>query len=257
MVRGLTIAQKRALQISGRSLTRNAIPASGGTHQWNHGEGSGTTLTDSIASLDGSINGSTWISGAGTNDVHLKYDGEDDYTDLGSDSRSKFRHFVEDGEGTIFYWTKPDQISTRVSAISSSLSTSDVGVSIEYNWNSDGEIRWMSVNRNKEIWDTQGTNSALIADEWQPIAVTVDGSTAHVYQGNPSDDYSVSEVAADTFSTDDLISSNLDHNVALGRHQQSSDFYFDGAMDLLFIDTAVWSQSEIQSFAEDSKGYYL
>jgi hypothetical protein len=85
----------------------------------------------------------------------------------------------------------------------------------------------------------------------------VDGSTAYEYLGNPSDNYSVSEAAVDTFSTDDLISSNLDHNVALGRHQQSSDFYFDGAMDLMFIDTAVWSQSEIQSFAEDSKGYYI
>jgi len=233
------------------------VPNSGGTHQWNHDEASGTALTDELESLDGTINGATWESGVGTNDGYLRYDGSNDWTDLGSDSRSEFRHFVEDGEGTIFFWTKPDQISTRVSAISSSLSTSDVGVSVEYNWNSDGEIRWMSVNGSKEIWDTQGTNSALIADVWQPIAVTVGESTAHVYQGDPSDKYSISEVASDTFSTDELISSDLDYNMAFGRHQQGTNFYFDGGVDLVFADSVAWSQSEIQSFVDDSASFFM
>jgi hypothetical protein len=115
----------------------------------------------------------------------------------------------------------------------------------------------MSVNRNKEIWDTQGTNSALIADEWQPIAVTVDGGTACVYQSDPSDNYSVSEVAADTYWIDELLPSDLDHNVALGRHQQNIDIHYDGEMDLFFTDAMAWSQSEIQSFVNDSMKFYV
>ena len=43
-----------------------AIPDSGGTHQWNHLENGGTTLGDSIGTLDATINGATWTSGLGT-----------------------------------------------------------------------------------------------------------------------------------------------------------------------------------------------
>lgn len=205
MVRGLTIAQKRALQISGRSLTRNTIPDSGGTHQWNHDEGSGTTLTDSIASLDGSINGATWESGAGADDVYLKYDGSTDNTDLGLDSRSEFRHFVEDGIGSIFLWIRPATTSERFTVIGSGLKSENVNIAIELNDDANGDIRWVIHNSESTVWDTGGVTASITAGEWQPIAATVDGvGAACVYRGNPSEEYVVSKVASDSFDTDDL-----------------------------------------------------
>jgi len=59
-------------------LRSNAIPDSA-IHQWEYGEGSGTTVTDNIGDISGSISGASWISDSESQGGYrLSFDGIDD-----------------------------------------------------------------------------------------------------------------------------------------------------------------------------------
>lgn len=56
-------------------------------HHWPTDEGSGSTLTDNKGTVDGTINGETWVSDSNAvGDFVLDSDGTDDYTNLGADT---------------------------------------------------------------------------------------------------------------------------------------------------------------------------
>jgi len=81
----------------------SAIPDSG-DHQWFIDEGSGTTLNDSVGSVNATINGATWESESGTvGGQYLEYDGVDD-------------HFATDStlgidKGTVCGWVRPKEFT--------------------------------------------------------------------------------------------------------------------------------------------------
>jgi hypothetical protein len=53
-------------------------------HRWKINEGSGTTLSDSIGSANGTVNGSTWVSNNWTGGYALDGNGTDNYIDVGT-----------------------------------------------------------------------------------------------------------------------------------------------------------------------------
>jgi hypothetical protein len=72
-------------------------------HQWSHDEGAGTTLTDNIGAVNGSISGATWTSLAdAVGGYYLSYDGTNDVTSLGDDPFP----FLYSGDYTITAFVK-------------------------------------------------------------------------------------------------------------------------------------------------------
>ena len=225
------------------STIGSVVPDSGGTHQWNTDEAEGTTLTDAIGELDGTINGATWTSGEGAGDVYLSYDGTDDYTDLGADSRTELTHFTEDGEGTVFAWVNPDFSSDFRSILSSGASDDDVGIL----------FRAIDSNEYQFTLITDGTSASVsggnLESGWIPVAATADGSTARLFVGE-----SMTEVGSDTIT--DSTTNDFTANVNIGRTTEQDTHYWDGGIDIVWTDNQARTQSFLQSFVDDSKQFY-
>lgn len=224
------------------TLLPGAIPDSGGTHQWDHGEGTGSTLADSIGSLDGAINGATWVSvGQG---YFLDYDGGDDYTDLGSGSTSAFTHFTELGTGTWFAIVNPDDVSVG-QLFSSTFATSVRGAGFRFN---GGQLDAFLGDGNGNTIG-RATGGSISTGSRVPLAVTADGSDLMAWVGDP-----ISQVASDSLSN--LTAGDWGSTVKIGRRGEESSEFFDGGMGVSFTDASAWSQSELQSFIDSLGDFY-
>ena len=221
------------------SVGIDAIPDSQGTHQWNHDEGSGTTLGDAIGSLDGSISGATWLTDAGAGDAYLDYDGSDDTTELGTVSQSEFTHFTENAQGTIFAWINPDATDSDRSIFTSGRSSNDVQISFEI---ASGELQIL-LGDGSGSYMVNTSGGSVSTDVWQPAAFTCDGSTARLFLGDP-----ISEVAS--ASTSGGTSNDLTAPVEFGNAK------FDGGQDLIWTDNVARSQSSLQDFIDSSSEFY-
>ena len=228
--------------------TVSTIPDSGGTHQWNHLENGGTTLGDSIGTLDATINGATWTSGLGTGGGHLDYDGVDDDSVL-SGGASEFTHFTDAGTGTFFTWINPDTLDDSRVILGSTATTTEVGV---YFAISGGDLRCSLYYGTNEGGFGVGTNAKASypasAGEWAPVAFTADGSTLKVWAGDP-----ITEIASDTL--EGTTGSDWSNDPYFG-YGPLTDYRHDGGMDLTFTDSDAWTQSELQSFVDDSREFY-
>jgi hypothetical protein len=80
------------------------------TNHYPTDEGSGTNLTDNEGTIDGTIEGATWQTGAGTNDTFLLYDGTNDYTDFNNPGSPLL---PETADWTAFFWVRPDAIDVE------------------------------------------------------------------------------------------------------------------------------------------------
>ena len=132
----------------------SAIPDSEADHQWNYTAGSGTTVEDTIGSLDAEYTSISWGSSAGADDTHGLLDGVNDYADLGSSTRSDWAHFIQDGEGTLFAWVNPEDASD-----------------IHQVFNSDTS-------------DTNSIMLGIVNDDGFRVQTVADGSGATVNQGD-------------------------------------------------------------------------
>ena len=231
------------------SVTRDDIPDSGGTHQYNATAGTGTTLEDVIGSLDGDIQGASWQSGIGAGDNYLLYDGDTDQTELpGSDS--DLSHFSI-GQGTIFAWIRPDS-RDRSPICGVSSSTSDAGGPY-LDWEQDEEFRveWIIDNERYKIEASPGAPT----ETWFPVILTGDGSggEAEGYWGDPTNNYELESLG--TVSLPSATEGNLDDTMLLGRIR-AGEVTFDGGQDIVWFDDKKRSQSDLQSFVDDSKHLY-
>lgn len=71
------------LRTSLRNVTTGAVIPDSAIHRWILDESSGTTLSDSIGSISGTVNGATWVSGNWQGSYALEGDGTDDFIDWG------------------------------------------------------------------------------------------------------------------------------------------------------------------------------
>lgn len=220
------------------------VPDSGGTHQWNHLEKGGTTLGDSIGTLDATINGATWTSGLGTGGTHLDYDGVDDDSVL-SGGASEFTHFTDAGTGTFFTWINPDTLDDSGVILGSTATTTEVGA---YFVITGGDLRCSLYYGTSDVSTLAKASYPASAGEWAPVAFTADGSTLKVWAGDP-----ITEIASDTLAGS--TGSDWSNDPYFG-YGPLTDYRHDGGMDLTFTDSDAWTQSELQSFVDDSREFY-
>jgi len=225
-----------------------AIRNSGGTHQWSFDEGSGTTAADYIGSLDGTLNGPSWISGKGVGDYHLDFDGADDYVSLGSASQSELTHFTNSQTGTFATWVNFDSVSSLQILFGGKIGTADVSVKLYINTN--GEVVWRGDDSSSTMWQISST-ATLPTNEWRLIAATVDGSTARVFV----EDSGGSVNQENSASTSGGTSSDWSNQAVFGK-SQSNKRYFDGGMGVSYIDEVADSQSELQTWRDDTVRYF-
>ena len=232
----------------------DAIPDSGGDHQWDKDEGSDSTIADSIGTLDGTlVNNPSWADDAGAGGFYIDYNGTDQYADLGSDSRSELRHFTDDGKGTLFAWVNPDDVSGQNMIIGSSISTGDTAPGFGLVILDDGDIRFVGVTDTEgEVpWDITASDVIGTGDGWVPVAGTLDGSTARIYVGD-----GMTEEASGPIDSGDLESNDLEHNASIAREARDDQRHFDGGIDLVWTDNVERSQSDLQDFVNDSEDFY-
>jgi len=221
----------------------SAIPDSGGDHQWNTNEGGGTTLTDSIGDLNGSINGPSWETGGGTHDVYLFYDGSDDYVDLGSQSQSALSSVVE-APATICAWiyVSEDVSSDRLNIFATE--TTSNGNNFNFQWREDNNEFWLQVAPD----DFRLNGGSITYDEWIPTAFTISSSEGNLYVGENMDNVDSGAYAPS--------SGDLEHNVKIGGESDSLVARFYGGIDLSFYEEREWSRSELQDWVDDTKKFY-
>lgn len=227
----------------------NAIPDSGGTHQYNATAGSGTTLTDSIGSLNGSINGATWKSEAGAKDAYLDYDGTDDRTEI-TGSASDLGHFIN-GHGTLFAWIKPtaDQYGNFLD--SGGIGTGNSGL-VGITRQSDGSLRTTANNQNGDgMWDISPSDK--LSQNWRAVAMTADGSKARLFKTDSND--TVSQIGSESISNTQP-DKDLKNDLHLGYDSDNSGNQFAGGIDIVWTDSVAQSQSNIQLFVDGSKQFY-
>ena len=228
----------------------SAIPDSGGDHQWNIDEGSGATIEDSNGGLDGTIDGATWQSGlGGTDDTILFYDGSDE-THI-SDS-TEMTHWLNDGEGTVFSWIKPTNYSSdRYFVLGSGATDSDKAFGLFFRGD-DFRFRIGDGDDTSTVRMMAGTPSDY-NDEWIGFGATADGSTARMYIATPGD-YTVTEIESESVS--DTSSGSWTYDVLMGNNPRSSGENFEGHIDLTIHDSSGMSESGLQSWVDDTKGFY-
>jgi hypothetical protein len=248
------------LDINGQTIEIEVthIPDSGADHQWNYVEGSGTVVRDVKGSLNANFTGINWQNGLGAEDYYALLDGNDDRGELGDASKSDFAHFVNQGKGTLFSWVKPDVKKLQYIICSQLGNSGENNNHISFLLDQDKSFRFDimmdGVDDSKEVAIKTGTYPV---NEWFATAAVVDGSNAYIYKATQPD-FDVVEVGSDTFP--DTASGDLEKSVNLGGgrdYQGSYTRYFNGSLDIQFKDASVWSQSELQSFVDDSKNLYL
>jgi len=242
---------------------------SGFDHRWRHDEGSGGPQDTGTSStvLDGTLNGPTWQSGDGFANTHLEYDRpNDDYTQLPSAAKSELAHFANTGEGTLFVWvrpgdvtTNPDQFGARGVIIGSRSGTADSG---KINWQltieSDYTVKW-------RVGDDTGSGSvtgvlssanAVAQGSWYSIGVRQNGSIAYLYIGTPGG--SLSQVASASVSPS---SGDHEEEVQFGATRGGSgpinqSETYDGDIDRCLIDSSDVGETGLKSIHDQTEADY-
>lgn len=231
------------------SATQAAVaPDSGANHQWDWTAGSGTTVTDVNGAEDASWNAVGWQTGAGANDVYGRPDGSDDY---GSWSTTAF-DFGISGPITIFQWLKPESSISDDRLINSEFSS--VNNNLYTGFGSGTAFDWMLTRGGNQQSIRAGDVSNYYGD-WIAYACTAGPSNGMVsYLATPGDSYSVDQLG--TTSVPPTDSGSWENTVTWGGYQGNSENSFNGGIDVSFIDDTEWTQSELQTFVDDSKGLY-
>jgi hypothetical protein len=231
------------------------IPDSGADHQWNYVEGSGTTVADNIGSLDADwSDGITWVGGPGAKGVHASLDGNDDYGDLGTASRSEFRHFVDAQQGTLFSWLRIDSFDKQRLEIIGSGAGGIPGFDLYFENAGAGSGYSFRLGDNTTDGGPLRAGSLPPTGEWIVTAATISGNTTRVFEALPSTDYSVIEVAS--AGSPSSVNSDLDFKVSIGRRTSNNGRHFNGDFDIQFVDSVARTQSQLQSFVDDTKQFY-
>lgn len=238
-----------------RSSLRNvqvgdAVPDSGGAHQWSADGGSGD-LTDSIGSLTGVKNGWTWTSGAGTGNTYPLYDGADDYTDLGSNSQSEYAHIVNTNTFTLFAVVKPENISGDEVIIG----TDANGPGFLFRFNSS-DINYFVTSLNAGADNVDASSADIVNNEWQVVAITGDNTDYNFYHRSLEDNSDTLDNIGTSSVSRSTSSDGLNDNVSFGRSTGTNDRYFQGGIDYVFTDTSARQQSALSSIANDLEQFY-
>ena len=211
-------------------------------HIWYHNEGQGTTLGDSVGNKDGVIDGSSWGSGQGTEDVYLDHDGANDFVDLGD--------FTYTGSMSAAIWAYPQDDSNHhlINLFNEdggpgSVNAQFLIVAV------DGEWRVVVAGEDGDVANTFGS---VELNEWQLLCLDFDGTTATGYQ------YSLIEGGlkdSTSYSTANELSVT-DDPFFIADRPVVSDRHFEGRTDYMTLEFAANAQTAFDDhFAETRRLY--
>jgi subtilisin family serine protease len=209
-------AQQQVLYIEGSTQSVDPVAA------YSFNAGSGSTLTDSAANHDGTIEGATWTA-SGKYGSALDFDGNDRVTipDAGDlDLTDSF---------TLEAWVSPDTYAAGRPVISKGELSGPVGYMLtgEVNGKPQGLIA------NTTTKSVTGP-TALSKGTWSHVAVTSDGTTLRLYVGGQLKATAPSVVLKGTGGV-----LEIGHSVFSG--------YFDGRIDEVRIYDETLSQGQIEA----------
>ena len=227
--------------VRGRRLP-DAIPDSGGDHQWNFEEGSATNVKDSIGSLDAPFTDITWESGAGAGDVHGVLDGTDDYANLGT--QSAFTHLINDGVGSVAWWVKIDSDSDQYAVLGTQLSEQTTSFGF---WVDTGSPKFtMSDGSGAYAVDVSGGSFA--ADMWHMMGARLDGDECHIY----ADGELVVSETIDNTTTGEWAT----YNVHIGAFDGGSNRLYGGGIDIGFVASVDIGDQGMIDWYNDTEGLF-
>lgn len=227
-----------------------AIPDSGGTHQWNFSDSPDLTVDDSIGMLNAPFTDLTWESGFGVDGTYASLDGVDDAADLGSASRTEFNHWTDSGQGTIAMWVRKDDTDSSLDCFFVSANSGNNN-SVAFQDEGDGNLM-LRIGGTGNIQDAQSGTGALTSGTWIFVAGTADGSNSYVYYATVNDS-SISQVGSTSLTAP---GGDLANNVGLGFDQKEGSRYFAGDMSLSYVNSTADTQSELDSWFNDTKEFF-
>jgi len=233
------------------STVFSAIPDSGALHQWNFTEGTGTTVADDNGSLDLEFSSiSSWGVGTGAGDTFAVLDGANDHVGLSDDT---WDFFMDPAEGTLFFWCRPDFSNARRQLVATDRDNSGNELYLRVGTGDNDGLRLVHTVDGDYTTINGGSVDPYVGEWIVVAAVCNDGGTDKLYLAGPSD-YDVTEVASG--SGPGSSSGTWDSPISMYRRTAGDTEYFEGGVDLAFVDNSVLSQSDIQQFVDNSKGLY-
>ncbi len=192
-----------------------------------------------------SVSGATWSDTAGIGGWHLDYDGTDDNTSVTDTAFSADTY-------TMMAWFKPDEADGNSgNAIATVNSNGNAGMNIVWELNTANQFGVFFNNANSGSNLFLDTNKSVSVGEWVFVAGVADfaSNNAVVYSGLASDS-GISTGDSGTYDNTGDMGSVETINVG-------DNGGFDGGIDApqYGIDQAL-SQSEVDSFFQDSKEFY-
>ena len=223
----------------------DALPDSGGLHQWDVVEGEGTTLNDGIATLDLNFNGLSWASGAGTEDIYAVLDGMDDEATVGPSEFESMRT----GQATMATWLRPDDDGStenrNVWGVERELTGTAVGMDFRGSY-------FVRLTLNGESSAVSG--GSVPTNEWVFVAFTSDVNGDMVLYAAEAPDYDV--LIIDTAACPSATTDDWKDDFQFGDMSLEPNENYGGGWDLSFYDNSSFTQPELQSWVDDSKQFY-
>ena len=220
------------------------------SNRWPHNEGSGTTLGDSIGSINGSINGPSWVTGSGgEGSAYLDYDGVDDETDFSNNAS----HFDHDTQSWML-WVNPDDITTNRAYIRYNDSAEDLLI-----WNrgdtANGRLECFMDDADGGSDLETGADGVLSSGVWNFVTVVLDNmNQVAVYHAVASDTDVGAPISTQNYDQglDSTISS-----VAFGLRDDGTDGHDGGMDDVLFCQGSAIPESDIEEWFDSTKQSYV
>ncbi|WP_373231214.1 LamG-like jellyroll fold domain-containing protein [Cohnella sp.] len=218
---------------------RTAYAAATPTHLYAMNEGSGTTVTDSAGSSNGTLNGgASWTAGKSGQGVSL--DGTDDYI--------SFPALVQGyTDFTISTWVKLDALHTwdRIFDFGSGtnaymLLTPKSG---------SNTLRFTITNSGGGGEQFVESAKSIPTGAWMHLAVVLSGSTAILYVNGE-------EVARNTISLTPARLGTLTNNY-IGKAQYTGNPYMQGTVDDFRVYNSALSASDLSSLVHTPSAYYV
>lgn len=236
-------------------LTEDAddIPDSGGNHQWNFDEGSGTIAADSIGSLHLDFTSiSSWGSGVGAGDAYAILDGS---TDQATVDNSSFAPLRENAEGTFIFWIRNDVDGGFIQTVSATeFAGSNTNYVLTVRFDEDEYVWRLALDGDDGGGEvTGGTPSNNVGDWVALAAVAGDDSNNKLYIAEP-DGYDVTELGSGP--TPSPTTNNWEHEPGFGFETAENDRHFEGGYDISIYDPEPYTQSEVQQWVDETKRFF-
>ena len=220
-----------------------------GEHQWRYEAGQGTTVEDNIGSLDLNFTSLSWGT-EGFGGTAGVLDGTNDYAEL---SENDFSDLIDNAEATFFFWINHPDASGNNTIIAVDRPTSTANnFSLEYRGGFD-DYRWSITLEDDELTSISGGSPSEDEDDWIVLAVSIGDGSQTLYRAQPPD-YNVTEIGSE--DAPNPSSGSWKDPPSVGRSTAGDEEYYTGTIDISFFDSKNWTESELQSFVDDTKSIY-